>query len=234
MASGGLGWSPLSTFASGLSIGRGPRQFKTRLQPASSIDAVVQNGPSLSFGGSLPSYSSPSLDTRCSHSLPCRSPLLIGFPLPGSPWSSRCQNWIESPPGLGLWTGRPTKLPSRSSTTAMSSYKSRKSWKGDTGSWLRMYSCLPESTATWLLTGPTSVDMYKKQFARWKWNKNVTNKAMTAICGIKRRRDEQDKPTEFLFKGRPVPPQKIMRFERRRSPTLVASSPEPGPDGKPL
>ncbi|RYP17992.1 hypothetical protein DL765_004211 [Monosporascus sp. GIB2] len=60
-------------------------------------------------------------------------------------------------------------------------------------------------------------DQYKNQFKKWKLNKNVPGKKMEAIVRIRKRRlENEEKETEFHFRGKPVPPEKICRWENKR------------------
>jgi len=74
---------------------------------------------------------------------------------------------------------------------------------------------------------------YKKQFKRWNLNKNVTTKEMEAIVRIQKRRQENEmKATQFSFGGKPVPPNKIDRWQRRhKTAGEEAASPNPGSAG---
>ncbi len=63
----------------------------------------------------------------------------------------------------------------------------------------------------------TRVNQYKKQFKKWKLNKNVTTSKMHEICHIRKRRaSEEGKDSEFRFRGRVVPAEKIDRFTKRQ------------------
>jgi hypothetical protein len=47
---------------------------------------------------------------------------------------------------------------------------------------------------------------YKDQFKRWNFEKNIKTNEMKAIIRIrKRRRDDEDKDTQFRLGQRPVP-----------------------------
>ncbi|RYP45981.1 hypothetical protein DL768_007763 [Monosporascus sp. mg162] len=60
-------------------------------------------------------------------------------------------------------------------------------------------------------------DQYKNQFKKWKLNKNVPGKKMEAIVRIQKRRlDNEEKESEFHFRGKPVPPEKIDRWKNKK------------------
>jgi hypothetical protein len=54
--------------------------------------------------------------------------------------------------------------------------------------------------------------------------KNVDSKRMEAIVQIqKRRREDENKETEFSYRGRPVPQDKIDRRQKRRKSDEISS-----------
>ncbi|RYP67367.1 hypothetical protein DL770_008637 [Monosporascus sp. CRB-9-2] len=60
-------------------------------------------------------------------------------------------------------------------------------------------------------------DQYKNQFKKWRLNKNVPRNKMEAIVRIQKRRlENEEKETEFHFRGKPVPPEKIDRWKNKK------------------
>ncbi|KAK3304971.1 Clr5 domain-containing protein [Chaetomium strumarium] len=67
---------------------------------------------------------------------------------------------------------------------------------------------------------------YKARFKEWKLEKNIDSKRMEAIVQIqKRRREHENKETEFRFRGRPLPQEKIDRWQKRRKSGEEVASP---------
>ena len=65
---------------------------------------------------------------------------------------------------------------------------------------------------------------YKTRFKTWKLDKNVDSKRMEAIVQIqKRRREDENKETEFSYRGRPVPQEKIDRWQKRQKSGEISS-----------
>jgi hypothetical protein len=60
---------------------------------------------------------------------------------------------------------------------------------------------------------------YKNRFKKWELNKNVGGEKMRAISEIqKRRRQNENKETEFSLRNKPVPQEKIQRWQKRQIP----------------
>ncbi|KAK3339691.1 Clr5 domain-containing protein [Lasiosphaeria hispida] len=57
---------------------------------------------------------------------------------------------------------------------------------------------------------------YRTRFKKWNLEKNINSKRMKAMVGIQKRRQENGKGTEFSFHGRPVPQEKIDRWQKRQ------------------
>jgi hypothetical protein len=63
-----------------------------------------------------------------------------------------------------------------------------------------------------------SEKQYKYRFDKWKLEKNVSQTKMPGISRIrKERRLHEQKETEFSLRGRPIPPEKIDRWEKRHN-----------------
>ncbi|KAK3901056.1 Clr5 domain-containing protein [Staphylotrichum tortipilum] len=65
---------------------------------------------------------------------------------------------------------------------------------------------------------------YKTRFKTWKLDKNVDSKRMEAIVQIQKRRlEDENKETEFSYRGRPVPQEKIDRWQKRQKSGEISS-----------
>lgn len=76
---------------------------------------------------------------------------------------------------------------------------------------------------------------YRTRFKKWNLEKNINSKRMKAMVGIQKRRQENGKGTEFSFHGRPVPQEKIDRWQKRQKSAEEVTSPHyfaaPTPSG---
>jgi hypothetical protein len=65
---------------------------------------------------------------------------------------------------------------------------------------------------------------YKTRFKKWKLEKNIDSKTMEAIVQKqKRRREDENKETEFSHRGRPVLQEKIDRWQKRQKSGEIPS-----------
>jgi hypothetical protein len=90
------------------------------------------------------------------------------------------------------------------------------------------YSILTSCDGDMVVDSRYRKKQYKDQFKRWNFEKNIKTDEMKAIIRIRRRRrDNEDKDTQFRLRQRPVLQEKINRFVKRQK-TLTVQATSPG------
>ncbi|KXX77024.1 Metacaspase-1B [Madurella mycetomatis] len=116
---------------------------------------------------------------------------------------------------------RPTALPAENGRWASTDAD----WEGVKDAIVQLYweedRCLPEVMGIMATRHNfhATEKQYKYRFEKWKLEKYVSQTKMSAVSRIRNKRClNEQKETEFSLRGRPIPPEKIDRWEKRHNP----------------
>ena len=68
-----------------------------------------------------------------------------------------------------------------------------------------------------MLRLPIRERQYKRKFSQWRLGKNVKAHEMEAMLQMQREREFEGKDSTFRVRGRPIAPEKLERYVKRRN-----------------